>query len=138
MKRSEQIEIPELARLVARADSALTAATVGRGVDSHQEPLPNIDRNVHQALLDIQRAGAMATDMLLRSRITTAVCLAVFLLSVVPDAEASRPRREDWRPAVLTPADDQNAPTAYGNARTGHCGCEGLRWMNQPPAHARR
>ena len=114
MKRSEQIEIPELARLVARADSALTAATVGRGVDSHQEPLPNIDRNVHQALLDIQRAGAMATDMLLRSRITTAVCLAVCLLPAVPDAEAgSRPRRGDARvPAVVYLAARESASQA--------------------------
>ena len=104
--------IRELARLVAQADSALTAATIGRGVDSHQQPLPNIDRNVHQALLDLQRAGALASDVLLRMRGGAAVIAGLLLLGAIDANASSRTRRDDWRPAVLTLSASESASQA--------------------------
>ena len=55
--------LEELAVLVARADAALTAATVGRGLDGHGDPLPDLAGNLQAALVDIERAGQIAAEI---------------------------------------------------------------------------
>lgn len=49
-----------LAREVADIDACLTAATLGRGVDSHGEPLRGLDERVLGALDRLVRAGMAA------------------------------------------------------------------------------
>ncbi len=59
-----ETNLEELARLTARSDAALVAATSGFGRDGNPVPLPDLAQNLVRALQDIVLAGRIAKSVI--------------------------------------------------------------------------